>query len=233
MIKVTIVDDHQLFRKSLVLLINSFKGVQVISDSENGKVFLEKLYKTDALPHIVLLDIEMPEMDGFETCIILRRDFPQIKILIVSQLTTKESIHKILELGAHGYFTKNSDPNQLQHAIRSLQDTGYYFGMELGSVIREALLWQNRSNINVEEEEELFVTPVNKDALTNREVEIIKMACMEFSAAEIAEKMCITSKTVESHKKRILDKTSTKNFIGAIMYAFKHDYLSLTDINQD
>lgn len=231
MIKVAIVDDHQLFRKSLFLLINSFKGVQAVSDSENGKVFLEKLYKSDVLPHIVLLDIEMPEMDGFETCIILRRDFPDIKILIVSQLTTKESIHKILELGAHGYFTKNSDPDQLQHAIKSLQNTGYYFGMELGSVIREALLWQNRSNITVNEDDTFFIAPANKDALTPREVDIIKLACMEFSTTEIAEKLCITVKTVESHKKRILDKTAAKNFIGSIIYAFKHNYLSLADLS--
>ncbi|AWI26621.1 response regulator transcription factor [Flavobacterium pallidum] len=233
MIKVAIVDDHQLFRKSLVLLVNSFKGVQVVSDSENGKVFIEKLEKTEIKPDIVLLDIEMPEMDGYETCIILRRNFPEIKVLIVSQLTTKESIHKILELGAHGYFTKNSDPGQLQQAIKSLEKTGYYFGMELGSVIREALLWQNRSNINVEETEVeqggQEADKADKNGLSEREIEIIKMTCQEFSNADIAKELCISAKTVEGHKKRILDKTNTKNFIGAIIYAFRNNYLSMDD----
>ncbi|AWA30452.1 hypothetical protein HYN48_10340 [Flavobacterium magnum] len=234
MIKVAIVDDHQLFRKSLVLLVNSFKGVKVISDSENGKVFLETLDQTEVKPDIVLLDIEMPEMDGYETCISLRRNFPEIKVLIVSQLTTKESIHKIMELGAHGYFTKNSDPNQLQHAINSLQKTGYYFGMELGSVIREALLWQNRSTIDVpnavEEQAGLQIEKIDKNTLSGREVEIIKLACRELNSAEIGKQLCISSKTVEGHKKRILDKTNARNFIGAIVYAFRNHYLSVDEL---
>ncbi|OYU81227.1 MAG: hypothetical protein CFE23_05535 [Flavobacterium sp. BFFFF1] len=230
MIQVAIVDDHQLFRKSLCLLIDSFEGVKSIFDACNGKDFFEKLSLSESVPDIVLLDIEMPEMNGFEVCALLRVNYPDIKVLIVSQLTTKESIHKTMELGAHGYFTKNSDPGQLQLAIKSLQEIGYYFGMELGTVIREALLWQKKASPSSNSKKKKYKSEEEKEKLSSREVEILKMACKEYNTSEIAEKLCITVKTVESHRKHILEKTSAKNFIGAIIFALKHEYFTYAQL---
>lgn len=105
---IAIVDDHQLFRKSLVLLVNTFEGVEVVLQAGNGKDFLEQL--PGSAVELVLLDIQMPEMDGFETCKILREEYPEMYILIISQLTTKESIHKVMEMGVMVFSLKTLIP---------------------------------------------------------------------------------------------------------------------------
>ncbi len=219
MLRIAIVDDHQLFRKSLSLLISTFDGIQVVIEANNGKEFIETLEDTPI--DLVLLDIQMPEMDGYETCKILHELHPDIKILIVSQLTTKESIHKIMDLGAHGYFTKNSNPDQLEFAIKSLSDKGFYFGMELGEVLREAILWEKKAAKKVID---------STVFLSKRELEIISMASQELSSAEIADKLCINIRTVETHRKRVMEKTHAKNFIGVVLFALKHNYILLDDL---
>lgn len=219
MLRIAIVDDHQLFRKSLSLLISTFEGIHVAFEANNGKEFIEKLEDTPI--DLVLLDIQMPEMDGYETCKILHELHPDIKILIVSQLTTKESIHKIMDLGAHGYFTKNSNPDQLEFAIKSLSDKGFYFGMELGEVLREAILWEKKASKKVID---------STVFLSKRELEIISMASQELSSAEIADKLCINIRTVETHRKRVMEKTHAKNFIGVVLFALKHNYILLDDL---
>ena len=148
--------------------------------------------------------------------------FPEIKILIVSQLSTKESIYKIMEIGASGYFTKNSNPDQLELAIRSLHERGFYFGLELGSVVKEAMLWESKNPLNVNQ-----VT--NK--LSERELQIIKMICKEMRSKEIADKLFINIRTVESHRQNILDKTNSKNFIGVILFALKRQLISFDDFD--
>lgn len=220
MLKIGIVDDHKLFRKSMSLLINSFENMEVVIDAENGKRFLEQL--ENVIIDLVLLDIQMPEMDGYETCKMLHKLYPDIKILIVSQLTTRESIHKIMELGAHGYFTKNSDPEQLESAINSLHETGFYFGQELGAVIREAILWE-KTQIPQK-------TITSSVPLSSRELEIIMMASKAYSSAEIADKLCITTRTVETHRKRIMEKTKCKNFISVVLFTLRHNYLTIDDL---
>jgi two-component system response regulator DegU len=219
MLKVGIVDDHRLFRKSLALLIGTFDDTEVHIDACNGREFLDKLEDTPI--DLVLLDIEMPEMDGFATCAYLREHYPEIKVLIVSQLTTRESIHKIMELGADGYFTKNSDPAQLEQAITSLHQNGFYFGMELGNVLREAILWEKKKLAKPAD------LPV---ALTPREIEIITMAARELSSTEIAAALNINVRTVDGHRNRLIEKTGAKNFIGVVLYALRHQFFLLEDL---
>lgn len=219
MLRVGIVDDHLLFRRSMTLLINSFEGMSVVLDAENGKIFLEKL--TNKPVDVVLLDIQMPVMDGYATCKQLLQNFPEVKILVVSQLSTRESIHKILELGAHGYFTKNTDPEQLESALMNVHEKGFYFGLELGTVIKEAMLWEKRNS------KIIFNT---KELLSERELQIIKMICREMKSKEIADKLFINIRTVESHRKNIMDKIEAKNFIGVVLYALRNEILSLEEL---
>jgi len=220
MLRVGIVDNHQLFRKSLALMINTFENTQVVIEAPNGRVFFELL--EDNPIDLVLLDIQMPEMNGFETCRALQQHYPGVKILVVSQLTTKESIHKIMELGADGYFTKNSDPEQLENAIKTLHENGFYFGTELGKVLREAILWEKKKPAKPAE------TAVS---LTPREIDIIRMAACELSSAEIADKLSITVRTVDTHRNRIMEKTNARNFIGVVLYALRHEFITLEELS--
>lgn len=216
MLKIGVVDDHLLFRKSLISLINSFDGMQVLLDAGNGKEFLEKLGIVTI--DVVLLDLDMPVMNGYETSKNLRLHYPSVKILVVSQLTTKESIHRMMELGAHGYFTKNSNPEQLENALRTLDQEGFYFGVELGAVIKEAIIWGTVTAQNMRP---------GKELLSDRELQIIKMICYGMKSKEIAEKLFITTRTVESHRKHIIEKTNSKNIIGAILFLLKNKLLSI------
>lgn len=216
MIRVGLVDDHKLFRKSLANLIGSFEGLDVVLEASNGKELFKELPNIEL--DIVLLDIQMPEMDGYETCEILNKDYPEIKILIVSQLTSNESVNKTIELGAHGYFTKNSDPEQLEIAIKNTFNLGFYFGTDLSSLLKDAVLYKK-----------MYTIPMSNQLIsfTTREIEIIKMAGKEFNSIEIAKKLNINTRTVETHRKRIMEKVGSKNFIGVILYALKHEFISI------
>lgn len=224
--RVAIVDDHQLFRKSLAHLLNSFDGIEVVLQANNGKEFLETIDTVEI--DLVLLDIQMPEMNGFQTCKVLRDKYPSVFVLIISQLTTKESIHKVMELGAHGFFTKNSDPDQLQVAIRSITENGYYFGNELGSVIREVILWEKKHTAN----DSLLNIPddIDEDCLTSREIEIIKLISNGNSSKEISNLLNINIRTVETHRKHIMEKTQAKNFIGVVVFALKYNLISIDEM---
>jgi two-component system, NarL family, response regulator DegU len=218
-LRIAIVDDHMLIRKSLCYVIDSFEGMKVVIDADNGQSFLDQLENCPI--DVVLLDIQMPVMNGFLVCKHLVDFYPNIKILIVSQYISKHSIHKVMEIGGHGYFTKNSDPEQLEKAIRSVHENGYYFGTDLGSVIREAILW-DKKNINKK------VIPVSE--ISFREIEIIELICKEFSSKEIASKLFIEPRTVEKHRHNIMEKTNSQNIIGIVLYALKTNMVQLEDL---
>ena len=220
MIRVALVDDHQLFRKSLSLLISSFRDMEVVYDTHDGLAFLDSIATSSI--DVVLLDIQMPLIDGYEVCRRLHAADASVKILIVSQLTSTEAIHQIMECGANGFFTKNSDPELLEAAIRSVMANDYYFDMELTSVIREAVLWEESTSAAVHKSE--------KVKLTSREVEIIMLACRQMSSVEIGDRLCISDRTVEKHRKRIMEKTGCKNFIGVVLFALKNNAFKLEDI---
>ncbi|WP_284653529.1 response regulator transcription factor [Flavobacterium terrisoli] len=220
MVTVALVDDHQLFRKSLSLLLNSFENISTVFDTDNGKSLLDFL--EDSSLDVALLDLQMPLMDGYELCKLLRNSYPQVKIIIVSQLTTKEAVHKVMELGANGFFTKNSPPEQLEVAIKSVMEKDYYFDLELSAVIREAILWEKKIPGN-----NYGTNGIN---FSRREIEIIVLSCRELSSKEIASSLYISVRTVEKHRNHIMEKAHSKNFIGAILYALKNNYISLEDI---
>jgi DNA-binding NarL/FixJ family response regulator len=216
MIKIALVDDHKLFRKSLSLLMNSFNGISVVFDSADGYNFLQYIEETDI--DVLLLDIEMPILNGFEVCLKAKLIDPKLKIIILSQLTSKEAVHKVMEIGANGYFTKNSSPEMLEEAINNVMDKDYYFDISLSSVIREALLWNKKRTSTIE---------TDKVSLTSREIEIVQLATREKCSKEIADSLNISTRTVEKHRKHIMEKTQSKNFIGVILYALKHNLIKL------
>lgn len=220
MIRIALVDDHQLFRKSLASLLESSIDFDIIYDTDNGLHFLEYV-KAENID-VVLLDIQMPILNGFEVCKRLKMINPDIKILIISQLTSKEVIHYVMECGADGFCSKNSSPEHLEIAIRKIMEHDYYFDNELGSVIRDAILWDKNSN--------LYFDFSKSVTFTKREVEIIKMVCREMSTKQIANSLFISSRTVDNHKKNIMNKTQTKNFVGVILFALKINAISLEDL---
>lgn len=204
MIKIGLVDDHSLFRKSLSTLIHNYEGFEVVLEAEGEKQLFEKIQKVEL--NVLLLDIQLRDGSGYEICKIIRKRFPEMKIMMLSQLATRISLQQAIRAGAHGYFTKNSNPELLPEAIESLKDCEFYFSPQLNKLITG-----------------LFHKDISSDVcLTNRELEVIRMACKEYSSSEIADKMFINVRTVETHRKRIMEKTNSKNFLGSVLYAIRN-----------
>lgn len=219
MLKIGLVDDHKLVRKSLRVLIDSFDGVAVALEAENGLELLESLKCNEI--DILLLDLQMPILNGYETCKRVRSLYPDVKVLIISHLNTKEALLKIVEIGAHGYFSKNSDPYSLEKAIHTVNDSDFYFDEELNSLAEEAGILKRRPRCY---EPEPLVN------FSEREIDVIRLACKQFSSNQIADKLCITARTVESHRRRIMERTNSKNFIGVILFAFKQGLIGVEDL---
>lgn len=220
MINVTIVDDHLLFRKSLILLLSDFEGIQVVYHTDDGNKFLE--YAQNHAVDVLLLDLQMPIMSGFEVCKKIKEIRPEIRVLIVSQLSSKEVIHLIMECGANGFVSKNVSPEELETALFKVHENDFYFDMELGAVIREAILWDHKNKAKKRWMEENQLTP--------REIEIIQMAAIEKSSREIADALDISYRTVEKHRKTIMEKTQSKNFIGVVLFAIHYRLIQMPEM---
>ncbi|WP_130735942.1 response regulator transcription factor [Flavobacterium sp. J27] len=221
MIKIAIVDDHQIVREGLKNLLEVSKDFQVITQAANGLEFL-KILATDAIhPDVVLLDLQMPTMDGYETSIKLKEKYSQIKIIILSQRETKESIKKVFLAGANGYLTKDTDFTSLHLAINRVYNEDFYFDMKFSNVIREAMVIKGEM-LNID-----HLKKSREKILSEREIEIVDLISKEYNTGEIADKLCLNYRTIESHRKRIMTKVGAKNFIGVIIFAIKNGLITI------
>jgi DNA-binding NarL/FixJ family response regulator len=221
MIKIALVDDHELFRKSIAMLLNSLEDIQVTFDTNDGNDLLKYLKKSPV--DIAMIDLRMPQMDGYELCRLLKEKYPEVKVVIVSQLNIKESVYKCIELGADGFISKDAPTEQLLKGIKSVMDREYYFDMELTDLLKQAI--SNRHNGYHQEQSDRVHIGFSK-----REIEIIKLSCREFSNKQIAEHLNISTRTVEKHRNRMMERTGSKNFIGIIVFVLKHQLLYIEEV---
>lgn len=205
MISILIADDHQLFRDGVSSLINSISNFKVISQSSNGVEVIEQL----KLNHVdlVLLDINMPEMDGIEAAEIIRKDYPDIKIIMLSMLTDRETIEKVLKIGVQGYLPKDTGKVELEEAITKVMKGSTHYNEQITHSFMSGLQSKNVSQ------------PVR---LTPREKEVLKLICEEFTSQEIADKLFISFNTVETHRKNLLHKIGCKNSLGLLKFAIEN-----------
>lgn len=217
MLRIAITDDHTLFRKSLGMLVNSFADMQVVLEASNGLELLEKLQNTAA--DILLLDLQMPEMDGFETARRIKERYPEMKILILTLMSETDIIDRVIKIGVNGYFTKNTPPLELEHAIWNLSHDGFYFEDSLSTVINKILNNSEAGNVTKE--------TIN---FTERELEIIKLTAEGFKAREIAETLYISPKTVNNHKQNIQNKYPFDSMMSVILYCLNNRLIDV-DLN--
>ncbi|MBK8787917.1 MAG: response regulator transcription factor [Chitinophagaceae bacterium] len=154
-ILISLVDDQQLFRSGLAGLIKSVAGFTLLSEAENGKIFIEQLQQSDTLPHIALIDMEMPEMNGVELNAVLQKKYPSIKVLVLSTYNQERFIGKMIEAGACGYLTKNCEIDELVTAINTTHNNGFYFNQDTLAAMRKTSQYKsgeirNISNIAIE-----------------------------------------------------------------------------------
>jgi DNA-binding NarL/FixJ family response regulator len=208
-ISVAIVDDHSLFRKGIRSLLDEYGELEIITEVSNGKLLLESLKIKK--PDVILLDLEMPIMDGAETVSVLKLKYPEIKIIILTMHNEDGLIINLLERGVNGFLPKDTDIEIVVDAIYSVIETDYYFNDHISRTLVKKLASSKKIN-----------PAFKKSLLTDREIEIVKYICKEFTNKEIAEKLFLSPRTIDTYREKILEKTGAKNTAGIVMYAVKN-----------
>jgi two-component system invasion response regulator UvrY len=213
---IVLVDDHVLLRNGLASLIESFGDYHVLFEADNGRDFVESLHSDD-LPQIVLMDINMPLMDGYETTAWLKKKYPRVKVLALSMYDNENSIIRMFRAGAKGYILKDCDPAELKAALNALTTKGFYYSeMITGKLIH---------SMNTLDENESQVETIIK--LNDREILFLKYACTELSYKEIADKMFLSPRTIDTYRDDLFEKFNVKTRVGLVVYAIKNGIINL------
>ncbi|KYH06785.1 MULTISPECIES: response regulator transcription factor [Chryseobacterium] len=207
---IVIVDDHILIAKALEGIIGNFSEFEVIYVSENGKDLIQKFEEGNTIPDIILLDISMPIMDGFETAAWLSKNHPDIKIMALSMQGDDNSVIKMIRSGAKGYLLKNTHPRDLETALTRLNSDGFFYPDWASKIIF--------SNLNKETESEIAIR------ISDREKEFLKYTVTELSYKEIADRMCCSPRTVESYRDQLCEKLDLKTRVGLAVFAIKNGF---------
>jgi DNA-binding NarL/FixJ family response regulator len=212
MIRLALADDQLLFRRGLVMLLRDMEGVQVVFECGNGEELLTGL--RDNPIDIVLLDLEMPVMDGIQTLGHLRKEYPEVKVIVLSTHNKEQFIAQAMDSGAAGYMLKSADTDEIESAIRSVRESGYYYSDRVSHVMLHGLVKRQK----------VKPTFYEVDPLSDRELEVLRAICQGLTNTEIAGKLFISPRTVEGHRNNMLLKTGAKNTAGLVVYAMTKGY---------
>ena len=212
-IKLLIVDDHQLIRDGLKKYIANDPDFELVGEAENGVQALEVLAKTKV--DIILSDLNMPEMDGLELTEKVGKEFESSKVIILTMLDEPHYIKQLMSCGAEGYLLKNSGVDEVKNAIKKVFNGETYMSEEVTQKLTQYVIKRSKSN------------PKNSKfgfhvELSERELEVLKLIVKEYSNKEIADKLFISPRTVDAHKRNMIEKTGSRNITGLIMYAINH-----------
>lgn len=211
-IKVAIADDHALFRAGVKTALSAKKDIELIAEADNGMQLLHLLKHIE--PDVILLDIQMPIMDGIATLPEIRKINPYVKVIILSMHNDHSMISKLMEIGANSYLTKNSDSETIYQAIRTCYEQEFFFN----ELTNKALLTGLRTRKT--EPDALM------DAqLSEKEIRILKLMCEEKTTKEIADIVDISPRTVEAIRDKLKTKTGAKSMAGLVMYAVKKGFV--------
>ena len=205
---VAVVDDHQLFAQAIADLVQRMDDYEVLYKAENGEEMIQ-YFNEKQIPDIVLLDVNMPKMDGFETALWLKNNYSEVKILVLSIHSREEIILKMLRNGANGYLVKGAGPAELKQALDAMVNTGYYYSEEVTELVVKSL------------NQPQFIDPVPALGLDERELAFIKLTCGELTYTEIAEKMAVSPKTVDGYRESVFQKMTVTSRVGLVLKAVR------------
>ena len=215
--KLAIVDDHTLFRKGLQSLIEMAVPEHVILfEADNGED-LQKKINAENQPDIILMDINMPHIDGYESVTWLNENFPLVNVLVVSMVENEESIVRMLRLGVKGYLCKDVEPAELGQALRTIMNKGFYYtdhitGMLVHSIRQESTMQKK-------------LTP--SYSMNDRELSFLQFSCSELTYQEIAEKMFLSPKTVDGYRNTLFERFGVKSRVGLVIFAIREGLVSI------
>jgi len=213
-INVAIVDDEELFRVGISYILSRDEKINIVFDASNGEELLTYLSETSALPDVIIMDIKMPKLNGVEATKIITKTYPQISIIALTTYNTKPFIRNMIDVGASAYLVKNSSPSEVLHTIKQVYFNGFYYNKEVLKIInRRFSLNKNGSKKSVFDDK----------FLTSREKEILELICHQYTTAEIGDKLCISPRTIEVHRKNLLVKAGVKNSAGLVIFAITNN----------
>jgi DNA-binding NarL/FixJ family response regulator len=215
-IKVAIADDHKIFRKGVILSLRPYTNIIFVLEADHGQQLLDGLQElsgTENQPDVVLMDLRMPMKDGIETTKVVAKQFPNIHIIALTMFEDERFVSHMMEIGANGYLLKSADPGEIKRAIMEVMSKGYY----LNNFVNRILLKKSHAKTK-------SIPSLNSEiTLNERERDVIKYICMEFTAQEIAQKLEVSPRTVEAIKDRLMERFGAKNTAGLVFFAVKNN----------
>ena len=210
-IKVAIADDHKIFRKGVVLSLRPYTNIKFVLEAENGEELIKAIPGNE--PDVILMDLRMPGKDGMEATKIISKQYPNIKIVVLTMYEDERFVYHMMENGANGYLLKNAEPQEIRRAIMDVYEKGYY----LNNFVNRILLKRSHARQKV-------VPSLNSEiTLNDKERDVLRYICMEFTAQEIAQKMEISARTVEAIKDRLMERFGSRNTAGLVFFAVKNN----------
>jgi len=214
-INIVITDDHKLFRKGIIALLEDFDFIGEVNEASNGKELLDLLSEIKILPDLILLDLRMPIMDGVEAQQKIKDIYPEIKIIILTMEDDEQFILHLISEGVNGYLLKNADPVEMEQAILKVYKKGFYFSEDISSLVMK--------NLNKKEKVETIFNP----DFSERELQVLKLICKEYTNAEIAETFDVSVRTAEGYRQKLVEKAGAKNIAGLVILALKHKWVTI------
>lgn len=213
LIKVAIVDDHKIFRKGVILSLRPYTNIKFVAEADNGDELIEKL--PEAEPDVVLCDLRMPQKDGIDTTKHITKHFPNIRVIILTMYEDERFVGHLMDCGAAGYLLKSTEPAEIKKAIMDVMRTGFY----LNPFVNRVLIRKNYSK-------QKFNPSLNNEVvISDREKEVLTLVCLEYTASEIAQKLSVSTRTVEAIKDRLMERFGVKNSVGLVFYAMKNQLI--------
>jgi DNA-binding NarL/FixJ family response regulator len=207
-LKMIVADDHQLFRLGLISVLKKFDFISKIQEAENGREVIEEVTKENY--EVILMDINMPVMNGSDATKVVKRKFPDVKVIALTMFEDQKHVIEMIESGASGYIIKNTNENEIKTALLKVTNNELYFSRQISESLITSLVNKHtmkRSQYN--------------DQLSNREKEILFFICKEYTSREIAESLYLSEKTVDWHRLNLLQKTHSKNIAGLVLFALR------------
>ena len=212
-IKVGIADDHQIFRKGVILSMRPYTNIKFVMEADNGEDLINKI--PEYMPDVVLCDLKMPVKDGIDTTKLITKNFPNIRVIILTMYEDERFVGHLMDCGAAGYLLKNTEPAEIKRAVMDVMRTGFY----LNPFVNKVLIKKNYAK------QKFNPSLTTEVVLSEREKEVLTLVCMEFTASEIAQKMDISARTVEAIKDRLMERFGVKNSVGLVFYAMKNSLI--------
>ncbi|KFF04079.1 response regulator transcription factor [Flavobacterium reichenbachii] len=215
-IKIALVDDEVLFRKGIAFLLQREDNIEILFEASNGIELISQLDENEVKPDIIVMDLKMPVLNGVEATKIIRKSFPDIKIIALTSYDSKSFIANMINVGAVAYLIKNTTPKDLIITINEVSKKGFYYNENVLKTIQETIISSKNTRGVLETS---FLSP--------REIEILQLICQQKTTSEIAEHLFLSPRTVEGHRNNLLLKTESRNIAGLVVYAIQNEIATL------